>query len=112
MGFLIFGSQIGLYSVVNLQYGGVYGVEFSYDILVFKSGGWDSYFYYSLSVVKLNGVDNMGEFVDDFNDYDQCYMIGIGVVYIWKLGVSFVFMIDYGLGLVSSVVLLSEDCIL
>lgn len=108
-GLLIPGSQIGLYSAVNLQYGGVHGVEFSYDISAPKSGGWDTYFHYSLSAAKPNGVDNTGEPVDDFNDHDQRHTIGIGAAYTWKSGASFAFTIDHGSGLASSVVSPSED---
>lgn len=103
-GLLIPGSQIGLYSAVNLQFGGVHGVEFSYDISAPKGIGWDAYFHYSLSAAKPNGVDNTGEPVDEFNDHDQRHTIGIGAAYTWKSGATFAATIDYGSGLASSIV--------
>lgn len=108
-GLLIPGSQIGLYSAVNLQFGGVHGVEFSYDIAANKGVGWDAYFHYSLSAAKPNGVDNTGEPVDEFNDHDQRHTIGIGAAYTWKSGASFAFTIDHGSGLASSIVPPSES---
>jgi outer membrane receptor protein involved in Fe transport len=101
-GLLIPGSQIGLYSAVNLERGGVHGVELSYDISANKGIGWDSYFHYSLSAAKPNGLDSTGEPVDAFNDHDQRHTIGIGAAYTWKSGASLAATIDFGSGLASS----------
>lgn len=107
-GLLIPGSQIGLYSAVNLQFGGVHGVEFSYDVSAPKDGGWDTYVHYSYSAAKPNGVDNTGEPVDDYNDHDQRQTVGIGAAYTWKSGATFAMTIDHGSGLASSIVPPSE----
>lgn len=101
-GLLIPGSQIGLYSSVNLERGGVHGLEFSYDVSAPKSGGWDSFIHYSLSAAKPNGVDNTGADVGDFNDHDQRDSLGIGAAYTWRSGASFAATINYGSGLASS----------
>lgn len=103
-GLLIPGSQIGLYSAVNLQFGGVHGVELSYDISASKGLGWDSYIHYSFSAAKPNGVDSAGEPVDEFNDHDQRHTIGVGAAYTWKSGATFAATVDYGSGLASSIV--------
>lgn len=108
-GLLIPGSQIGLYSSVNLERGGVHGLEFSYDISASKGIGWDAYFHYSLSAAKPNGVDNTGEPVDEYNDHDQRHTIGLGAAYTWKSGASFAFTIQHGSGLASSIVPPSES---
>jgi hypothetical protein len=87
---------------VNLERGGVHGLEFSYDISATKGVGWDSYFHYSLSAAKPNGLDSTGEPVDEFNDHDQRHTIGIGAAYTWKSGSSFAATLNYGSGLASS----------
>ncbi len=108
-GLLIPGSQIGLYSAVNLQFGGVHGVEFSYDITAPKGFGWDTYLHYSFSAAKPNGVDNTGAQVPEFNDHDQRHTVGIGAAYTWKSGATFAATLDYGSGLASSVVAPSSN---
>ncbi len=101
-GLLIPGSQIGLYSAVNLERGGVHGLEFSYDISATKGVGWDSYFNYSLSAAKPNGLDSTGGEVEEFNDHDQRDTIGFGAAYTWKSGATFAGTLAYGSGLASS----------
>ncbi|MEI8281409.1 MAG: TonB-dependent receptor [Armatimonadota bacterium] len=108
-GLLIPGSQIGLYSAVNLARGGVHGVEVSYDIGAPKGGGWDSYLHYSLSAAKPNGVDSTGADVPDFNDHDQRHTVGVGAAFTWKNGASFSATLDYGSGLASSPIAPSES---
>ncbi len=108
-GLLIPGSQIGLYSAVNLERGGVHGVEFSYDISATKGVGWDSYFHYSLSAAKPNGLDSTGGQVDEFNDHDQRHTIGLGAAYTWKSGATFATTLAYGSGLASSPIPPSEN---
>ena len=108
-GLLIPGSQIGLYSAVNLARGGVHGVEISYDISAVKGVGWDSYLHYSLSAAKPNGVDSTGADVPEFNDHDQRHTVGIGAAYTWKSGASFSATLDYGSGLASSPIAPSDS---
>jgi outer membrane receptor protein involved in Fe transport len=101
---LIPGSQIGMYSAVSLQRGGVHGVEVSYDISSSHGVGWDAYLNYSYSAAKPNGTDNLGEDVESFNDHDQTQSVGAGVAYSWKSGASAAVTYQYGSGLASSVV--------
>ena len=103
-GLLIPGSQIGLYSAVNLARGGVHGVEISYDLAAPRSVGWDAYLHYSLSSAKPNGTDSTGADVGDFNDHDQRHTIGLGIAHTWRSGASCAATIQYGSGLASSVV--------
>lgn len=104
VGLLIPGSETGIYTGVNLERGGVHGLEFSYEKSAPKSGGWDAYFNATLSAAKPNGVDNTGEPVDDFNDHDQRYSIGFGLAYTFKNNASAAVTAQYGSGLASSVV--------
>lgn len=109
VGLLIPGSEIGLYSGVNLDKGGVHGLELSYDLFAKKGVGWDAYMNYSLSAAKPNGKDNTGEDVDEFNDHDQRHTIGAGLAYSFKSGASLALTYQYGSGLASSIVPPSED---
>ncbi len=106
VGLLIPGSELGLYSGVNLERGGVHGLEFSYEVAGLH--GWDAYFNYTLSAAKPNGVDSTGEPVDDYNDHDQRQTIGIGVAYTFKSGATLALTGEHGSGLASSVVPPSE----
>ncbi len=103
-GLLIPGSQIGLFSAVNFQHGGVHGLEVSYDISAPQGVGWDEYFNYSYSTAKPSGVDNTGTPVPDFNDHDQRHTLGLGLAYTWKSGLSVAGTFQYNSGLASSVV--------
>ncbi len=103
-GLLIPGSDIGLYSAVNLEKGAVHGLELSYNIGSAKGVGWDGYLNYSLSAAKPNGVDNTGAPVGEFNDHDQRHTIGAGLAYSWKTGMNAALTFEYGSGLASSVV--------
>ncbi len=105
VGLLIPGSEIGLYTGVNLQRGAVHGVEFSYDISAPKGVGWDAYFNYTLSAAKPSGVDNTGAPVDEFNDHDQRQTVGVGLAYTLKSGASAALTFSHGSGLASSVIL-------
>lgn len=104
VGLLIPGSEIGLYTGVNLQHGGVHGLEFSYEITAPKNVGWDAYFNYTLSAAKPKGLDNTGAEVDEFNDHDQRHTVGIGLAYTLKNGASAAGTFSYGSGLASSIV--------
>lgn len=106
---LIPGSQIGMYSAVSLERGGVHGIEFSYDIASPHGTGWDAYLNYSLSSAKPNGIANDGEETDTYNDHDQRHTIGLGLAYTWKSGASAAMTCQYGSGLASSVVPPSES---
>jgi len=104
VGLLVPGSEIGLYSGVNLERGGVHGLEFSYDITAKGGVGWDGYFNYTLSAAKPNGLDNTGEEVDDYNDHDQRQTVGFGLAYTWKSGFSAAMTLQHGSGLASSAI--------
>ncbi|MCX6378218.1 MAG: TonB-dependent receptor [Armatimonadetes bacterium] len=108
-GLLIPGSQIGLYSAVNFQYGAVHGIEFSYDLTAGKDKenrtvGFDASFNYTYSIAAPNGLDNTGAPVDDFNDHDQRNTLGLNVGYTWKSGMLVSFIVNHGSGLASSVI--------
>ncbi len=109
VGLLIPGSEIGLYTGVNLEHGGVHGLEFSYDISAPKGVGWDGYLNYTLSAAKPKGVDNTGVEVGEFNDHDQRHTAGLGLAYTLKNGASAAATISYGSGLASSVLPPSEN---
>lgn len=103
-GLLIPGSQIGIYSAVNLGIGGVHGIEFSYDLKPPKGRnyGLDASFNYSYSIARPNGKDNTGADVPDFNDHDQRNTIGVDLNYTWKSGATASFTLNHGSGLASS----------
>ena len=109
VGLLIPGSEIGLYSGVNLAQGAVHGLEFSYDVSASKGVGWDGYFNYTLSAAKPNGTDNTGAAVGDYNDHDQRQNLGVGLAYTLKNGASASMTIQFGSGLASSIVPPSTD---
>jgi outer membrane receptor protein involved in Fe transport len=101
-GLLIPGSQIGLYSAVNFQYGGVHGIELSYDVSPPSGVGLDGYLNYSYSIAKPNGFDNTGVHVPEYNDHDQRQTVGAGIAYLFKGGASAALTLNYGSGLASS----------
>lgn len=101
-GLLIPGSQIGLYSAVNFQFGGVHGIEFSYEITPPKAVGFDAFLNYTYSIARPNGIDNTGVPVPGFNDHDQRNTIAFGFGYTWKAGPNLAVLINHGSGLASS----------
>lgn len=103
-GLLVPGSEIGLYSAVNFQYGGVHGIEVTYDLYAPKGIGWDGFVNYSYSTASPNGNDNTGQLAPDFNDHDQRNTVGAGASYTWKNLSSLAAVFSYGSGLASSVV--------
>jgi outer membrane receptor for ferrienterochelin and colicin len=105
-GLLIPGSQIGIYSAVNFQIGGVHGIEFSYDLKPPKGRtyGFDAAFNYSYSIARPNGKDNTGANVPDFNDHDQRNTVSLDLGYTWKSGMVASLSIDHGSGLASSAI--------
>jgi outer membrane receptor protein involved in Fe transport len=108
-GLLIPGSQIGLYSAVNLQYGGVHGIETSYDFSPLHGVGWDGFVNYTYSIARPNGVDNTGAPVPLYNDHDQRHTVGAGLAYLWKGGATAAMTLNYGSGLASSPIPPSES---
>jgi hypothetical protein len=108
-GLLIPGSQIGLYSAVNLQYGAVHGVEFAYELAAPKDRennplGFDASFSYTYSIAAPNGVDNTGSPVPDYNDHDQRNTLGLNLGYTFRSGANMSLVVSHGSGLASSVV--------
>lgn len=103
-GLLIPGSQIGLYSAVNFQIGGVHGVEFSYDITPPNGIGLDGFVNYTYSIASPAGFDNTGAPAPFFNDHDQRNTVGAGFGYTWKNQANVSFVFTYGSGLASSIV--------
>lgn len=103
-GLLIPGSEIGLYSAVNFQRGGVHGIEFSYDITPPKDTGWDQYFNCTYSTAAPNGLDNTGVPAPQYNDHDQRWTIGDGLAYTWKSGYTVAGTYQYNSGLTSSII--------
>jgi outer membrane receptor protein involved in Fe transport len=107
-GLLIPGSEIGIYSAVNFQYGGIHGTELSYDLTPPKGVGWDAYVNYSFSAAKPNGLDNTGAPAPQFNDHDQRNTLGAGAAYTWKSKASASLVFNYGSGLTSSIIRASQ----
>lgn len=108
-GLLIPGSQIGLYSAVNLQYGGIHGIEVVYDITAPKDKqnrprGFDLSLNFTHSIAAPNGVDNTGAPVPNYNDHDQRNAFGANIVYNWKSGATFAVLLNHSSGLASSAV--------
>jgi outer membrane receptor protein involved in Fe transport len=101
-GLLVPGSQIGIYSAVNFQIGGIHGIEVSYDVTPPKGVGMDAFVNYSYSIAAPNGLDNTGAPAPEFNDHDQRNTVGAGIGYTWKSGANSSMIITYGSGLASS----------
>lgn len=104
VGLLIPGSNIGLFSGVNLERGGIHGVEATYQLMAPKEGGFDFYCNTSYSAAKPNGVDNTGAPVGDYNDHDQRITLGAGLAYTFHNGETAALTLQHGSGLASSVV--------
>lgn len=103
-GLLIPGSEIGLFSAVNFQYGGVHGVELTYDLYAPKNVGWDGFMNFSYSKAAPNGLDNTGAPAPEYNDHDQRDTLGAGLAYTWANKATAAVVYSYGSGLASSVV--------
>jgi outer membrane receptor protein involved in Fe transport len=103
-GLLIPGSQIGLYSAVNFQVGGVHGIELAYDLTPRHNVGLSASLNYSYSIARPNGVDNTGTPVPDFNDHDQRNTVGMELGYTWKSGFAASLVLNHGSGLASSTI--------
>ena len=94
---LVPGSQIGVYSAVNLPSDGVHGLELSYNLDPRGGVGLGSYLSLSRSVAKLRD-----DGVTDFNDHDQRYTLASGLNYSFKSGALAALNLFYGSGLASS----------
>ncbi len=101
-GLLIPGSQIGLFSAVNFQYGGIHGIEVSYDLSPLHEIGWDSFVNYTYGLAQPNGLDNTGAPAPQFNDHDQRHTVGAGLAYTWPSQAAAAMTFNYGSGLASS----------
>ena len=95
---LVPGSQIGVYSAVNLANDGVHGIELSYNLNPRGGVGLGSYFSLARAVARFNDPDE-GR---DFNDHDQRYTLSSGLNYTVKSGASAGVNVFYGSGLASS----------
>jgi outer membrane receptor protein involved in Fe transport len=105
VGLLVPGSQIGLFSGVTFEDGGIHGIEASYDIYPKRGQGMDAYLNYTYSIARPNGLDNTGAPVPVYNDHDQRNTIGLGLAYLWKNAATVATTISYGSGLASSIVI-------
>ena len=105
-GLLIPGTQIGVFSTVNFSYGGVHGIELSYDLTPHNNVGLGGYANYSYSIAKPNGFINgdPNQPAPDYNDHDQRNTVNIGMTYTWKSGANVGFDLYHGGGVASSVV--------
>lgn len=107
-GLLIPGSQIGIYSAVNFEIGGVHGIEFSYDLSAPRRknsdvhSGIDAFVNYSYSIASPNGFDNTGLHAPIFNDHDQRNTLGFGLGYTFPAGQNLSMTLQHGSGLASS----------
>ena len=101
-GLLVPGSEIGIYSAVNFQIGGIHGVELSYDVTPPKGVGMDSFVNWTYSIASPNGLDNTGAPAPIYNDHDQRNAVGSGLGYTWKSGANTSVIFTYGSGLASS----------
>ena len=95
---LVPGSQIGVFSAVNLANDGVHGVELSYNLNPRGGVGLGSYFSLARAVAKFNDPEE-GR---DFNDHDQRYTASGGLNYTLKSGALASVNVFYGSGLASS----------
>ena len=101
-GLLIPGSQIGLYSAVNFQYGAVHGTELSYDISPPGGVGFGRVPELLLLVRPAQRLRQHGAPAPQYNDHDQRHTVGAGIAYLWKGGATAAFTLTYGSGLASS----------
>ena len=95
---LVPGSQIGVFSAVNLAHDGVHGLELSYNLNPRGGVGLGSYFSLARAVAKFNDPEE-GR---DFNDHDQRYTLSSGLNYTLKSGALAAINVFYGSGLASS----------
>lgn len=99
---LIPGTQIGVFSAVNLQNGGVHGFEFSYELTPRNNVGMSAYATWSHTIAKPSGLTSTGEPVEPFTDHDQLNTINFGIAYTWKCGTNVGLDVTHSSGLFSS----------
>ena len=97
---LVPGSQIGIFSAVNLARDGVHGVEASYQLQPRRGYGPSAYLSYAYAIAKFNDPEEGS----DFNDHDQRNTLSAGANYSLKSGASAGLNVFYGSGLASSAV--------
>ena len=96
---LVPGSQIGVYSAVNIAHDGVHGLELSYNLNPRGNVGLGSYFSLARAVAHYNDGGDIG-----FNDHDQRYTLSSGLNYTLKSGLLAGVNVYYGSGTASSAV--------
>lgn len=96
---LVPGSQIGVYSAVNLAHDGVHGLELSYNLNPRAGVGLGSYVSLARAVARFNDGGQV-----DFNDHDQRYTLASGLNYTLKSGALAGVNVFYGSGTASSAV--------
>ncbi|HEX8462989.1 MAG TPA: TonB-dependent receptor [Abditibacterium sp.] len=97
---LVPGSQIGIYSAVNLDRDQVHGLELSYDLAPRNGVGLGGYLSASRSVAKFNDAEEGRS----FNDHDQRYTVSSGLNYTLRNGASAAAVLYYGSGIASSAI--------
>lgn len=97
---LVPGSQIGIYTAVNLDRNQVHGLELSYDLAPKNGVGLGGYLAAARAIAKFNdAVNGRG-----FNDHDQRYTVSSGLNYTLKNGASAATTLYYGSGTASSAI--------
>ncbi|RYX83567.1 TonB-dependent receptor [bacterium] len=97
---LVPGSQIGIFSAVNLVNSGVHGVELSYDLAPRNGVGLGGYVSLARAVAKFTDPEEG----TDYNDHDQRYTLSTGVSYTLPNGAFASTSIYYGSGAASSAI--------
>lgn len=97
---LVPGSQIGIYSAVNLAHSQVHGLELSYDLAPRNGVGLGGFLAAARSVAKFDDPDEGS----GFNDHDQRYTVSAGTDYTFKNGASAALTGYYGSGTASSAI--------
>ncbi len=97
---LVPGSQIGIYSAVNLDRDQVHGLELSYDLAPKNGVGLGGYLSAARAVAKFADAEEGRS----FNDHDQRYTVSSGLNYTLKNGASAATTLYYGSGVASSAI--------
>jgi len=96
---LVPGSQMGIYSAVNLARAAVHGVELSYSLQPRGGVGFGGFVAYAYSTAKFNDDDGNGW---DYNDHDQRNTLSTGINYTFRSKAFAAINYYYGSGLASS----------
>jgi len=103
-GLLLEGTQIGVYTSVNLERATVKGFELSYELSPSGGVGSGAYLTYANATAKPRGLNNLGEVIDDaYNDHDQLNTLTGGYNYTLNNGAFAGLNVYYGSGVASSV---------